>query len=146
MVSCPKLVMFWCKSHCTTSRKVAHSIPSGITGILYWHNSSGRTVALMSTQPLAEISTRNISWVAGAYADNLTTCMCWLSWNMGPSTSWNLQGLFRPVMGLLYLLAQLEHSYPWIIINMLAVQYLLHSCTGVLEQLWFEMVCCSVFV
>jgi hypothetical protein len=36
-------------------------------------------------------------------ADNLTTFMCRLSWNVGASTSWNPQGLFRPVMGLLYL-------------------------------------------
>jgi hypothetical protein len=29
--------------------------------------------------------------------------MCRLSWNLGASTSWNAQGLSRPVMGLLYL-------------------------------------------
>jgi hypothetical protein len=28
--------------------------------------------------------------------------MCWLSWNLGASDSWNPQGLSRPVMGLLY--------------------------------------------
>jgi hypothetical protein len=37
-------------------------------------------------------------------ADNLTTFMCRLSRNLGPSTSWNPLGLSRPVMGLLYLL------------------------------------------
>jgi len=26
-----------------------------------------------------------------------TTFMCWLSWNLGASTSWNPQGLSRPV-------------------------------------------------
>ena len=36
-------------------------------------------------------------------ADNLTTFMCRLSWNLGPSTSWNPQGLSRLVQGLLYL-------------------------------------------
>jgi len=36
-------------------------------------------------------------------ADNLTTFMCRLSWNLGVSTSWNPQGLSRLVMGLLYL-------------------------------------------
>ena len=36
-------------------------------------------------------------------ADNLTTFVCRLSWNLGASTSWNPQGLTRPVMGLLYL-------------------------------------------
>jgi len=36
-------------------------------------------------------------------ADNLTTFMCRFSCNLGASTSWNPQGLSRPVMGLLYL-------------------------------------------
>ena len=36
-------------------------------------------------------------------ADNLTTFMCRLSWNLGASTSWNPQGLSRSVMGLLLL-------------------------------------------
>jgi hypothetical protein len=35
--------------------------------------------------------------------DNLTTFKCRLSGNLGASTSWNPQGLSRPVMGLLYL-------------------------------------------
>jgi hypothetical protein len=37
---------------------------------LHWHNPVGRTMALGSTQPLTEMSTRNISWgvnAAGAY-------------------------------------------------------------------------------
>jgi hypothetical protein len=29
--------------------------------------------------------------------------MCWLSWNLGPSTSWNPQGLSRPAVRLLCL-------------------------------------------
>jgi hypothetical protein len=37
-------------------------------------------------------------------ADDLTTFICWLSWNLGASTSCNLQSLSRPVMRLLYLL------------------------------------------
>jgi hypothetical protein len=28
----------------------------------HWHNPVGRTMALGSTQPLTEMSTRNISW------------------------------------------------------------------------------------
>jgi hypothetical protein len=36
-------------------------------------------------------------------ADSLTTIMCWLSWNLRTSTSWNPQGLYRHVLGLLYL-------------------------------------------
>jgi len=45
-----------------TSRKVAGSIPDGFNGIFHWHNPSGRIMALCSTQPLTEMSTRNISW------------------------------------------------------------------------------------
>jgi len=36
-------------------------------------------------------------------ADNLTTFMCRLSWNLGALTSWNRQGLTRSVQGLIYL-------------------------------------------
>ena len=46
---------------CATNRKVTGSIPDGVIGILHWHPSD-RTVALGSTQPLTEMSTRNISW------------------------------------------------------------------------------------
>ena len=45
-------------------------------------------------------------------ADNLTTFMCRLSWNLGASTSWNPQGLSRSVMGLLYLYLSFEYRLP----------------------------------
>jgi hypothetical protein len=48
--------------HRATSRRVAGSIPDGVIGIFHWNNPSGCTMALGSTQPLTEISTRNISW------------------------------------------------------------------------------------
>jgi len=35
-------------------------------------------------------------------ADNLTTFMCRLSWNLWASNSWKWKGLSRPVMGLLF--------------------------------------------
>jgi len=47
---------------CATNRKVAGSIPDGVIGIFHWHNPCDRTMALSSTQPLIEMSTRNISW------------------------------------------------------------------------------------
>jgi hypothetical protein len=104
----------WCSwlRHCATSRKVAGSIPDGVIGIFHWHNSSGRTMALWLTQPLIEMSTRNIFW--GQWrpvrrADNLTTFKCRLSWNLGASSSWNPQVLSRPVMGLLYLNLYVQH-------------------------------------
>ena len=51
----------WLK-HCATSRKVAGSTPDRVIGIFYLHNPDGCTMALESTQPLTEMSTRNISW------------------------------------------------------------------------------------
>jgi len=83
----------WLK-HCAISRKVVGSIPKGVTGIFYWRNPSGRTMALGSPQPLTEMSTRNISWglrrsVLGA--NNLTTFKGQLSWNLGATTSGNLR-------------------------------------------------------
>ena len=58
------LLCTWWRSwlrHCATSRKVAGSIPDGVIGIFHCHNPSGRTMALGLTQPLTEMSTRNIS-------------------------------------------------------------------------------------
>jgi hypothetical protein len=54
-------VIIWL-SHCATNRKVASSIPDGVMGIFYWYSLSVLTVALGSTQPLTEMSARNISW------------------------------------------------------------------------------------
>jgi len=51
--------------HCATSRKVVSSIPDGVTGICHWHNASSRTMAVGLTQPLTEMSTRNIAWGGG---------------------------------------------------------------------------------
>ena len=66
----------WCSwlRHCAIDRKVAGSIPDGVIWIIHWHNPSGRTMALGSTQPLPEISTRNISWGGkGGQCFGLTT-------------------------------------------------------------------------
>jgi hypothetical protein len=41
--------------------KVVGSIPDGVIEIFHWHNPSGRTMVLVSTQVLTEMSTRNIS-------------------------------------------------------------------------------------
>jgi hypothetical protein len=45
-----------------TSLKVASSIPDSVIEIFHLHNPSGRTIALGLTQPLTEMSTKNISW------------------------------------------------------------------------------------
>ena len=55
--------------HCATSQKVTGLIPEGVTGIFRSHNPSSHTTALGMTQPLTEMSSRNISWgvnLAGA--------------------------------------------------------------------------------
>ena len=62
-------------------------------------------MALGLTQTLTEMNTRNISWGVERpvrRADNFTTFMCRLSWNLGASTSWKPRGLSRPVIGLLF--------------------------------------------
>jgi len=69
------------------------------------YNPSDRTMALGSTQPLTEMSTRSISWVGqGGRRVRLPTYHhpVPLSRNLGTLTSWNPLGLSRPVMGLLY--------------------------------------------
>ena len=48
--------------HYATNRQVVGLIPDVVNGIFQWHNPSDRTMALGSTQPLTEISTRCISW------------------------------------------------------------------------------------
>jgi hypothetical protein len=58
------------------------SITDGLIGSFHWHNPSGRTMALESTQPLTKMSTRTISWGQRRpvrRADNLATFMCRLS-------------------------------------------------------------------
>jgi hypothetical protein len=47
---------------CATKRKVAGSIPDGVTGFFRWHNRSDSTIALGYSQPLTEMSTWSISW------------------------------------------------------------------------------------
>jgi len=47
--------------HCATSRKVAGSIPDGVNEIFHSYKPAGCSMALRSTRPLTEMSTRNIS-------------------------------------------------------------------------------------
>jgi hypothetical protein len=59
--------------HSATSRKVAGSIPDEVIGFFNW--PSRRTTALGSTQPLTEMSTRNLRGDKGRMApkaDSLT--------------------------------------------------------------------------
>ena len=47
---------------CATNLKVAGSISDGAIRIFHLNNPFDRTVALGSTQPLTEMSTRSVSW------------------------------------------------------------------------------------
>jgi hypothetical protein len=58
-----------------TSWKFAGSIADEVIGLFIWPNPSSHTVALGSTQPLSEMSTRNLPGVKerpAHKADNLT--------------------------------------------------------------------------
>ena len=91
---------------CATNLKVAGSISDGIIGIFRWHNPPDRTMALGSTQPLTEMSTRRISCVvnaAGAYGWQPYHLPVPLPWNVGTSTSRNPLGHSRPVTGMIHL-------------------------------------------
>ena len=60
--------------HSATKRKVAGSIPDGLTGTLHGHNPSDCKTVLGSTLPLTEMNTRNISrGVKGGRCVGLTT-------------------------------------------------------------------------
>ena len=89
-----------------------------VTDIFHWHNPFGCTMTLGLTQPLTEMSTCNISWEKRRpvrRADNLTTFMCRLSWNLGAWSFWNPQGLSRPVMRLLMCTVEwLIHTYRYL--------------------------------
>jgi hypothetical protein len=59
--------------HCATNRKVAGSIPDGVTGFFHLQNPSGPTMALGSTQPPTEMSTRIFPGGRGGRCVGLTT-------------------------------------------------------------------------
>jgi hypothetical protein len=68
------IITSWLR-HYATSREVADSIPDEVIGFLNLPNPSSRTMALGSTQPLTEMSTRNLPRGKGrpeCEADNLT--------------------------------------------------------------------------
>ena len=46
-----------------TCRKVAGSIPDAVIEIFHCLNSSGHNMTMVSTEPLTEISTRDVSWL-----------------------------------------------------------------------------------
>jgi hypothetical protein len=84
---------------CATNRKVAGSIPDGVIRIFRSHIPFGRTMALGLTQPLTEMSIKNISWGKD--------CRCVGQTNLPPSCAdclkiWEPQppGIIRACQGL----------------------------------------------
>jgi hypothetical protein len=76
--------------------RLVGSIPDEVTGFLHWPNPSSRTMALGSTQPLIEMSTRYLPGCKGLpvrKADNLTAIWADCLENMGASTSYNAMSL-----------------------------------------------------
>jgi hypothetical protein len=59
--------------HYATSRKVAGSIPDEVIGFFNWPNPSSCTMSLGSTQPLTEMSTRNLPGGKGRPAHEADT-------------------------------------------------------------------------
>jgi len=55
-------VTYWVEV-CTTSWKAAGSIPDEDIEIFHCLNPSGRTMALVSAEPLTKMSTRDVSWL-----------------------------------------------------------------------------------
>jgi hypothetical protein len=53
--------------------EVACSIPNEITAFSHWPNPPSRTMALGSTHPLAEMSTRSFLWLKGGRRVRLTS-------------------------------------------------------------------------
>jgi hypothetical protein len=92
------------------------SIHDDVAGFFYLPNPSSRTMALESTQPLTEMSTRNIPEGKGRpahKADNRTVIcepIVYLE-NVGASTSHNPIGLHGLLEGLLYLYRLLDEYF-----------------------------------
>jgi hypothetical protein len=59
--------------YCATNQKVTSSIPDGVMEFFIDINPSARTMALWSTHPLTEMSTRSILWGKCGRCVRLTT-------------------------------------------------------------------------
>jgi hypothetical protein len=95
--------------HCATSRKAVGSILDKVFKIFHWLHPSGRTMALVSTQRVTEMSTRHLPRGGGGGKSGRV-----LGLTLPPSsadclkivetsTSRSPRGLSRPVQGELFL-------------------------------------------
>jgi hypothetical protein len=98
--------------HYATSREVVGSIPDEVIGFFNWPNPSSRTRALGSTQPLTEMSTRNIPGGKGRRVlINSPPSVSRLFKHVAAWTSHNHMGLHGLLQGQLYLPPLQEQRY-----------------------------------
>jgi hypothetical protein len=81
-------VRSWKKQY-AASREVASFIPSEVIGFFSWPNSFSRSMALGSTQPLTEMSTRDLLGVKCGRSIRLTTSLLFVS-----QLSWKCVSLY----------------------------------------------------
>jgi len=93
--------IYWYKKYKVTqlfeALRMAGSIPTGVIGIFHLLNRSGHSMVLGSTQPLTEMSNRDISCSRCVRFTTLPTSRADCLDILAASTSWNSQVLSRPV-------------------------------------------------
>jgi len=135
-----------CLLYCTYTNYCTVHTP---TTVLYIHQllccNTPTTVALRSTQPLTEMSTRYISWGVKAARPSYANCLEIL----GALTSWICKGMSRPVTEYRYL-----HLYIHVVAVCLSVCIPYFTCLAPLVHslsLWYQNInnvfaqypCCS---
>jgi hypothetical protein len=141
--------------HYDTSRKVAGSIPDEVSEFFSWPNTSSRTMALGSTQPLTEMSTRNL---LGGKADLTATCelTVWKVWDPRRLTTvwastacYTASFTFLPLRYIYFLRSGAFHPLPLlhiVTVSLQAARALATSCYCVCYRLNCRMLRLMVFV
>jgi hypothetical protein len=95
--------------HYSKSRKVTGSIPDEVIGFFSWPNPSSRTITFKSTQPLTEMSIRNLPGGGGggkgrpaSKSDLTAICEPIVYQNVAASTSDNTMGVHGLLQGQFY--------------------------------------------